>query len=162
MGSPVQLIQQTLLDSVLVSAKESPRKRMNHNFHSSAEDNPHRFLNAICRGSYCPPHRHITPPKAESFLVLQGQLAFVLFDDMGDIAQVHRLGENGLFGVDVAPGYFHSVVALSETVVCYEVKPGPYSPILDKDFAPWAPRENAANAPEYLKKLEQRILAFST
>jgi hypothetical protein len=72
------------------------------------------------------------------------------------------LGENGLFGVDVAPNYFHSVIALSETVVCYEVKPGPYLPVLDKDFAPWAPRENDANASEYLQRLEQRILAFST
>ena len=80
-----------------------------------------------------------------------------MFDDSGAITACHRLGENGQFGVDVAPGLWHSIVALSDAAVCYEVKPGPYEPIADKDFAPFAPRENAPGASDYLRKLEAWI-----
>jgi cupin fold WbuC family metalloprotein len=151
------LITQTLLDETIDRAKNSARLRTNYNFHARPEDNPHRFLNAICRGSYCPPHRHVTPPKSESFLILSGQVAFLLYDDDGAITDTFRLGDNGLLGVDVAPGLWHSIVALSETAVCYEVKPGPYEPLADKDFAPWAPRENTPEASAYLTKLEHYL-----
>ena len=36
---------------------------------------------------------------------------------------------------------WHSVAALSADTVLFELKPGPYSPIDDKDFAEWAPAE---------------------
>lgn len=157
MAVPVQLITQSLLDETVARAQQSPRLRINHNFHDSPDAPCHRFLNAICRGSYCPPHRHITPPKPESFLLLHGRLAFLLFDDRGTITACHLLGDNGLFGVDVAPGLYHSIVALSAQAICYEVKPGPYAPTTDKDFAPFAPREGTQEAATYLADLEQRI-----
>jgi cupin fold WbuC family metalloprotein len=157
MAAPVQLISQSLLDETLARAEQSPRLRMNHNFHDGNDALCHRFLNAICRGSYCPPHRHITPPKPESFILLSGRLAFLLFEDSGTLTACHRLGENGLFGIDVAPGLYHSIVALSPQAVCFEVKPGPYAPMADKDFAPFAPREGTPEAPAYLTELERRI-----
>jgi hypothetical protein len=42
---------------------------------------------------------------------------------------------------------------LSDHVVCFEVKPGPYSAANDKDFAPWAPREGDTGAATYLAAL---------
>jgi cupin fold WbuC family metalloprotein len=56
---------------------------MNYNFHQSAEENPHRFLNVLLKGTYVRPHRHLTPPKAESFLILEGVIEVFLFDDAG-------------------------------------------------------------------------------
>jgi cupin fold WbuC family metalloprotein len=49
------------------------------------EDNPHRFRNVMIQGTYIAPHRHRDPPKSESFLVLEGELAFFTFDDAGQI-----------------------------------------------------------------------------
>ena len=46
-GSKMKLIDKQLLDDVSRQAKESPRLRMNHNFHQSLEDKCHRFLNAV-------------------------------------------------------------------------------------------------------------------
>ena len=44
----------TLLDKVSSEAKESPRLRMNYNFHQSLEDKCHRMLNARWQGDrYC-------------------------------------------------------------------------------------------------------------
>src|ERR1039458_47413 len=75
-SSPVQVLDSTLFQSFIERARQSPRLRTNHNFHSSMDDNPHRFLNVMVRGTYIAPHRHCDPPKSESFLVLEGELAF--------------------------------------------------------------------------------------
>jgi cupin fold WbuC family metalloprotein len=148
----VQLLDGALLDSVLERARRSPRRRMNHNFHASMEENPHRFLNAMLRGTYVAPHRHANPPKSEAFLVLEGEIAFFLFDDAGRVTAVHRLG-GGARGIDVAPGVWHTLAVLSPHAVCYEVKPGPYSAANDKDFATWAPHEGDPGVEAYLERL---------
>jgi cupin fold WbuC family metalloprotein len=153
MHEPIQLITTALLDATVEHARQSTRLRMNHNFHASDQSNPHRFLNALVRGTYVTPHRHVTPPKPEVFLALAGRIAFFLFDDQGNITHCYRLGEGGMLGVDVEPGIWHSMAVLSESAVIYEVKPGPYDPISDKDFAPFAPREGARNTTSYLAKL---------
>ena len=66
----MKVIDLELLDMVSSKAKESPRLRMNYNFHQSLEDKCHRMLNAVEPGSDIPIHRH--PDKDESFVVLRG------------------------------------------------------------------------------------------
>src|SRR5580658_9446982 len=88
----VKLISGSLFDMVAALATASPRLRMNYNFHSGPADNPHRFLNVLLRGTYIRPHRHLAPPKSESFLVLEGMADVILFDDEGEITARHRLG----------------------------------------------------------------------
>ena len=155
--SPLQVLDSALFPALIERAHRSPRLRTNHNFHSSMEDNPHRFLNAMVRGTYITPHRHRDPPKSESFLVLEGELAFFTFDDAGQIASTHILGRDAL-GVDIQPGVWHTIAVLTAHAVCFEVKPGPYSPANDKDFAPWAPREGGPSVKEYLDWLLSRAI----
>ena len=154
--SPVQLLDAGLFASLIERARQSPRLRTNHNFHSSMEDNPHRFLNVMVKGTYITPHRHRDPPKSESFIVLEGELAFFTFDDAGQITGTHILGRDAV-GVDIQPGVWHTIAVLTEHVVCFEVKPGPYSPTNDKDFAAWAPREGDEGAVAYLDALVSRV-----
>jgi len=156
----IELIDEALLEETIARAATSARGRTNHNFHASLEDNPHRFLNVMRRGTYVTPHRHLDPPKSEAFVILRGTIAFFTFDDGGEIARAHVLGDPSQrehpYGIDIAPGVWHSLVPLSETVVCYEVKPGPYSATNDKDFAPWAPREGAEGCDVYAAELLRR------
>jgi cupin fold WbuC family metalloprotein len=158
MSSPVQLIDAQLLDATLVRAAASPRGRTNHNFHPSLDDRLHRFLNAWTRGSYAAPHRHLKVPKPESFIVLRGELALFIFDDAGRVTETHILGRDGVQGIDLAPGVWHTVTALTETAVCFEVKLGPYDASTDKEFAPWAPREGDPAAASYLEALISALL----
>src|SRR5579864_4406313 len=130
--SAIQLLDSALFRSLVERARQSPRLRVNHNFHSRMEDNPHRFLNVMVRGTYIAPHRHLDPPKAESFLVLEGELAFFTFDDAGCIASTHVLGRE-VMGVDLVAGAWHTMTPLSPHAICYEVKPGPYSASNDKE-----------------------------
>lgn len=161
----LELLDEALIAQALQDARKSARQRSNYNFHPRAEDNPHRFINAMCRGTYVTPHRHQRIPKSETFLVLRGRAAFFLFDDHGRIETTLVLGPDrrrcDALGVDLQPGHWHTLAVLSREVVCFEVKPGPYDPITDKEFAPWAPEEGSPEAPAYLAWLvaEHRRLA---
>ena len=154
--SAIQLLDSSLFSSLVERARQSPRLRVNHNFHARMEDNPHRFLNVMIRRTYIAPHRHLDPPKAEAFLVLEGEIAFFTFDETGRIASTHVLGRD-VMGVDIGPGVWHTMTPLTPHAVCFEVKPGPYSASNDKEFAPWAPREGDPGVQAYLEFLIRSI-----
>ena len=151
------LLDETLIAATLARARQAPRRRVCHNFHADAAANPQRFLNVMLRGTYVVPHRHRQVPKSESFLVLRGRAAFLLFDDRGSVCRALTLGpdhrRSEALGVDLEPGLWHTLLVLSRQVVCFEVKPGPYDPVTDKEFATWAPAEGSAEAPRYLSWL---------
>jgi cupin fold WbuC family metalloprotein len=150
----VRLISQSLFDEVADRALASPRLRMNYNFHSGPADNPHRFLNVLLRGTYIRPHRHFYPPKPETFLVLEGAADVIVFDGSGSIEARHHLGtespDGRLWGIDIPAGIWHTILARSERAVCFEVKPGPWEPTSDKEFAEWAPAEGDPAVAEYV------------
>jgi cupin fold WbuC family metalloprotein len=151
----VQLITTEIFNNLASAAAASPRRRISHNFHSGPEDNPHRFLNVLLRGTYVRPHRHVTPPKSEAFLPLTGRVGIVCFDDDGAVTAHYELNSSGpVRGIDLPAGVWHTVVALSDVSVCYEVKPGPWEPASDKDFAAWAPAEGEPAVDETLKGWE--------
>ena len=152
-------IDLSLLNQVSEQAATSTRTRMNYNFHQ-LEDRVQRFLNAIEPGSYVQPHRHKEPLRDESFVILRGRGSVFIFDDQGNIQDCIILNsEAGSLGIDIPGGVFHSILSLEKGSVFFEVKPGPYIPIADKDFASWAPKENTAEAILFLKNLEKIALS---
>jgi cupin fold WbuC family metalloprotein len=152
----VQTVSRGLIEELIERAKRSPRLRVNQNFHGSMDENPHRFLNVMVKGTYVAPHRHLDPPKAEAFLVLEGEVAFFLFDDAGNVVRTEMVGRDPV-GIDLPVGVWHTLTPVTAHAVCYEVKPGPYSVSNDKDFAPWAPREGEPGVAEYLESLVSKI-----
>lgn len=156
----IQLIETAMFDRLTQAAADRPRRRINHNFHGSMEDNPHRFLNVLLKGTYIRPHRHLFPPKAESFLVLEGRLAFFVFAESGTLTEAHILEDRGpVRGIDIGPGVWHTVAVLSDRCVCFEVKPGPYRVQDDKEFAAWAPAEGDSETGAFLASLLEKLPA---
>src|SRR5262245_7663109 len=144
---PLALLSRATLETAVTYSRTSPRRRVIQPFHKRDSELLHRMLNVVQPGSYVRPHRHLDPPKDEAFIVLRGALAFFTFEDDGRIRDAARLAPDGdAFGVDLGPGVFHSMVALSADTVIYEVKTGPYVRATDKDFAPWAPEEGQPEA----------------
>lgn len=155
----VTYIDAELLQAVTAKAVASPRRRMNYNFHR-LEDAANRMLNAIEPDSYIRPHRHLTRPKDEGFLVLKGKGSCLIFDDDGTVTSVYTLDPlAGRWGVDIPAGTYHTILALEPNTVFYEAKPGPYVPASDKDFAPWAPDEGTPEAAAYLEEMRRIALA---
>jgi len=156
--SALKIIDRELLNMVSDKAKASPRLRMNHNFHDDYTDPINRMLNALEPGTYCRPHKHEYPDKREVFMVLRGKFAVFFFDDLGMVTQIVKLSQaDGVYGVDIPPRTWHTLVCLEPGSVSYEVKDGPYFKPDDKDFAPWAPEEGSSETPEYLKTLMDHL-----
>ena len=77
------VIDTILLDKVSEQAKESPRLRMNYNFHRSLDELCHRFINAVEPGTEVPIHKHST--KDETVVTLRGQVRVTTHHDDGSI-----------------------------------------------------------------------------
>lgn len=123
----MKIIDQSLLDKVSSEAKESPRLRMNYNFHQSLDEKCHRFLNAVEPGTEVPIHRH--PTKDESFVPLRGKVRVTTHNDDGLIKDSVVLNPTeGLYGVDIPKGVWHKVESLESGSVFFECKEGPFVP----------------------------------
>ena len=148
------LMTRERLDEAVQESRKSPRGRIIAPLHRSLSDPLHRMLNAMQPGSYVRPHRHLDPPKAEAWIVLQGAVLFVTFFEDGGIRDHLVLEANSeTFGVDLVPGHYHTLVALKPDTIIYEVKTGPFEEKTDKSFAPWAPEEGTAGVQTYLSNL---------
>ncbi|MFM7360868.1 MAG: WbuC family cupin fold metalloprotein [Cyanobium sp.] len=135
--------------AVAEHARQSPRLRRTSNLHRH-EEPVQRFLNVLQPGTYVRPHRHLRElPGAgfECFVVLQGALGLLLLDEAGSVLECHRLEADGpLRGIELAEGQVHTLVALRDDTVMFEIKQGPYQPSADKDFLPQFPHEGTAEA----------------
>jgi cupin fold WbuC family metalloprotein len=150
----LRLLGDAEIERALAASRASPRRRVILPFHASHAEPLHRMLNAMQPDSYVRPHRHLEPPKAEAWLVLRGAAALFTFEDDGRVREAVQLtAGREPFGVDLAPGVYHTVIARAPDTVLYEVKPGPYSAADDKAFAPWAPPEGDPDAPTYMASL---------
>lgn len=155
----IRVIDQSLMAGLTESAGQAPRRRVHRNFHPDDAYPAHRLLVAIEPGSYVPPHRHLSPAKDETLLVLRGSLGVVFFDDHGVVARSAVLRAGGeVLGVDVPHGVFHSVLALEAGTVIFEAKAGPYVPIAPEERAAWAPAEGDVGVADYLVMLREVCL----
>jgi cupin fold WbuC family metalloprotein len=152
------VLSETLVEQALGYARTSPRRRVILPLHRSEDEPLHRMLNAVQPDSYIRPHRHLDPPKAEAFILLRGEIAFFTFEEDGRVRDCLRLAAGGEhFGVDLAPGIYHTFLALVPDTVIYEVKTGPYRRSDDKAFAPWAPAEGQPEVAAYMERLRQAV-----
>ena len=123
----MRVIDKSLLDKVSAEAKESPRLRMNYNFHQSLDDMCHRMLNAVEPGTEVPVHRH--PTKDESFVVLRGRVKVSTYNDDGSVKESVILSlEDGCYGVDIPKNVWHNLESLKTGSVIFECKEGPFVP----------------------------------
>jgi cupin fold WbuC family metalloprotein len=102
-------------------------------------------------------------PKAESIIAIRGLFALVVFDNQGAIGRIERFGTEGRCanaGVELAPGTWHTIVALTEQAVLLELKAGPFQASAAKEPAPWAPEEGSTDAAGYLRFLRGAIEAI--
>lgn len=127
-------------------ARGTLRLRLNRNLHEM-DDPVHRLLNALEPGTYIQPHRHLSPPKSETIVVVAGALGLLLFDDAGGVRDAVRLEAGGeRFGADLPASAWHTLVALQPGTVFFETKSGPYSRPLPEDLLPGFPAEGEPSA----------------
>ena len=155
----MKLINKQLLDETTEKAKQSPRLRMNFNFHENLNDPINRLLNAMEPDTYLRPHRHMNPDKNEVFLLLRGKVAIFIFDNEGNITQTEILDPlNGIYGGEIPAGVWHGLLVLESGSVIYEIKEGPFAPLAAENMAPWSPAiEDKEASDAYMQKLKDYL-----
>lgn len=158
MPTVIKCLSQDLFDSVSQEASALPRLRKNHNFHQ-LPDRVQRFINVLQPGTYVRPHRHLRGQESngfELFLVLQGEIGFLVLDDQGQVIQTERLCAQGpTYGLELEEGQYHTLIALAPDTVMFEIKEGPYVPSADKDFMAQFPAEGTTAADQQVRAWSQ-------
>ncbi len=120
----MKIIDDQLINGVAEQAKQSPRLRMNYNFHEHLDDICHRFLNCLEPGTFIPVHHH--PDKDETFVILKGKVRVSTYSDEGGTLESCVLSsENGRYGVDIPRNLWHGLECLTPAVLL-ECKAGPF------------------------------------
>ena len=120
----MKVIDEQLLNGLEEQAKQSPRLRMNYNFHQSLQDKCHRFLNALEPGTQIPVHHH--PTKDETFVILKGRVKVSTYNDEGEVLESCVLCQaDGRYGVDIPKNVWHGLECLEPSVLL-ECKEGPF------------------------------------
>ena len=150
----MKLLTQTQLDDLAAKAAASPRRRAHLTVHVSNEDPVQRFFVAAQRDSYIRPHRHLI--RSELVVSLRGRMEVVTFDPDGRVVGRYVIGEGqDNFAYEAPNGTWHTLVALTDGCVFFEVKQGPYDPATAVEFAPWAPAEGEEGVARYQRWLRE-------
>ncbi|WP_440994189.1 WbuC family cupin fold metalloprotein [Cysteiniphilum litorale] len=145
-------IDHALMTAMAQNAKESPRLRAHHNFHAELSDSVNRLAIYLKKGTYIRPHRHSESHKWELIIALKGQMGVLIYDGMGVIVDKFVLGADGdTLGFEMKPNTWHALYAISEDALFFEVKPGPFTPTAEDDFAKWAPKEGDKEVVDFMR-----------
>ncbi len=126
------IINDKLLDEVTTKAEESPRLRMNYNFHESLDSKAQRLINVLLPGTLIPVHRH--QHTAETYVLLRGKMFVVFYDSLGTQTERYLLDPTiGNYGVQIPKGQWHGVEVIEPSAI-FEIKDGPYTPLQQEDI----------------------------
>lgn len=151
-------IESNFLENIKREARNSPRDRINFNFHKAEQDPIQRFINHMLPSTYVTPHRHTLGTDIETFVILKGHAVMVTFDEEGDITNTYELNpEKDKFAVEINAREYHTLMILKESTF-YEIKRGPYNALTDKEFPEWAPQEGDVGVKIFKEFLNDRVM----
>ena len=148
--TPVSVISQEHLALIKRDAESVVRKRARICLHPTNDSPLHEMFIALSGQGYVKPHKHLK--KSESFHLVEGDIAVILFDDNGHVTQSIRLSTLNTRYYRLEAGTFHTIVVLSELAVIHEVTDGPFV-ASETEYADFAPDEGENGALAYLEQL---------
>lgn len=152
----LRIVDHSELLGLSTAATATPRRRKNLNLHPVLEDSVQRLFNAMEPGTYVRPHRHARSNGWELMLPVRGAFSVLIFDEGGTVVERANLAAgSGDAAVEIPAYIWHAVVVMAPGTVMFEVKPGPYCALDDKDFAVWAPQEGEASTRAFTLWYEQ-------
>ncbi|CUW38128.1 conserved protein of unknown function(RmlC-like cupin domain,10-149) [Magnetospirillum sp. XM-1] len=140
----MRVIEASELAELSARAAQLPRRRLNLNLHGEPADPVQRMVIAFEPDTYIRAHRH--PAQFETFILLQGRCSLLTFAEDGAVERRIELADDATRVVEIPAGTWHSLVSGAPGTQVVEVKPGPYQPTTEADFAAWAPPEGHAAA----------------
>ena len=146
------------LDFLKEKAAGNPRGRVRLCAHRDVEALQHEMITVIRRDAYLIPEKHLT--RMESYHIIEGIVDVVIFDEVGNIAEVVQLGEypsERQFFYRLSDPFYHTLIIKSDFLVLHETVTGPFNKA-DTVPAPWAPEDgNHADSKEYMARLTVEV-----
>ena len=124
----------------------------------SSQDSLHEMFIVRCKDDYMRPDKHLYT--TESHMIIDGAMMVILFEDDGEIRDVFELSSNGYQSYRIDTNIYHMQIPLTEQVVYYEVKLGPFT---DKsnNFPEWAPASHDTEmVKKFMKEIKEKIRMF--
>lgn len=158
-GDVVKVHSRQINEFSEIARGNATKKRYRLCMHESPDNCLQEMMICMVRGDYARPHKHINMP--ESHMILTGKAAIVLFSDTGEITDAFLFDrEQGYLSYRINADVYHMTVLLSDTVVEYEVKPGPFDPA-NNIYPSWAPDgEDWEETARFLTEMERRLKNF--
>jgi cupin fold WbuC family metalloprotein len=152
-------IGKTDLDILKSEAQRSPLRRARICLHKNYDEQVHEMIIAFCFDSYVIPHRHVN--KIESFHIIDGKLAIIFFDEIGEVINkiiMAPLGSGFTFLYRLSSPLWHTVIPITEYVIIHETTAGPF--IQGEAERPkWAPDENEhESVKRFVEKMRQAAI----
>lgn len=137
--------------------KQSYENLDNPKYRFCMHDSPDNILQEMFivrrKGEYYRPDRHKLTP--ETHLILRGEEAVVLLDEVGRVLDIIFLKQNsGALAYRINAPIYHMTVALTEAAVDYEIKPGPFTKEIN-EYPDWSPSNEEQ---EKVKKFMEYII----
>ena len=153
-GRPIVTLTSDDIVDLKERASRNIRRRIRVCAHQNVNDPVHEMLIVMARGCYIRPHRHVG--KSESFHIIEGAIDLVVFDDVGVVTEIVRLGDYSSgdpFYYRGQGDVYHTVRVRSEYAVFHESTNGPFRRE-DSPAAPWSPEEaDSAGVADFLARL---------
>ncbi len=124
----------------------------------SPQDSLHEMYIVRSKGDYGRPDKHLHT--TESHTIVDGAMLVILFEENGQIRDLFELSKDNYFSYRIDANIYHMQLPLTDQVVYYEVKLGPFT---DESniFPDWAPSpEDQVYVKTYMKELKEAIRNF--
>ncbi len=121
------------------NAHQLDTKRSRICFHRDSKDPIHEMMITFHKDTYVRPHKHLS--KTESYLVIDGEIEIVFFDDNSGVKKRVIMGAFASgkdFYLKSISDEWHTVLIKSEYATILEITNGPFV-ANDCLFAEWAP-----------------------
>jgi len=133
-------VDQKLLSELKKVASLHKGKSIRLCLHDSPTAPFHDMLIVKHRGKYYRPHKHLV--KSETFHIIEGAIAYFVFDEDGGIVDNCILEKGGALLYRIGENINHTDIPLSDVVIVHESKPGPFTGRQELVFPTWAPEES--------------------
>lgn len=121
----------------------------------SPQDNLHEMYIVRSKGDYGRPDKHLYT--TESHTIVYGAMLVILFEEDGQIKEVFELSKEHYHTYRIDTNIYHMQIPLTEQVVYYEVKLGPFTEE-SNNFPEWAPEPHETERVAiFMKEIEKKI-----
>jgi len=119
--------------------------------HTNTNAKHHDMIILQQKKNFYLPHKHLR--KGETYHILKGSMACVLFNASGKITKVCKLKKNDLFRTPL--NIFHTMLPISNYVIYHEGKTGPFLKKNDSIYPKW--NKKLINDKRLIEKFKKTI-----